>query len=182
MNAEGRRFVDEGEDYRNYTYAKFGRKINEQPGGVAWQIWDSKIIPLLREEEYADDVVRNIRGDTLEDLIDRLCEDGIRDRDALTETLSRYNEAVKEQQSRRSDLSFDPAVKDRLSTIGIVPPKTNWAQTIESPPFLAVKVACGITFTFYGLKIDANSAAVIGANEHPVPGVFCAGEMVSETR
>jgi tricarballylate dehydrogenase len=32
INAEGRRFVDEGADFRNYTYAKYGRVILSQPG------------------------------------------------------------------------------------------------------------------------------------------------------
>ena len=32
VNAEGRRFVDEGADYRNYTYAKYGRAVLERVG------------------------------------------------------------------------------------------------------------------------------------------------------
>ena len=32
INAAGRRFVDEGADFRNYTYAKYGRVVLEQPG------------------------------------------------------------------------------------------------------------------------------------------------------
>ena len=48
VNREGRRFVDEGADYRNYTYAKYGAEILKQPGGVAFQIFDAKTEPLLR--------------------------------------------------------------------------------------------------------------------------------------
>src|SRR5215204_6761587 len=33
VNAEGRRFVDEGADFRNFTYAKYGAEILRQPGG-----------------------------------------------------------------------------------------------------------------------------------------------------
>jgi tricarballylate dehydrogenase len=50
VNANGQRFVDEGADFRNYTYAKYGRVILEQPGNFAWQIFDQKVLHLLRDE------------------------------------------------------------------------------------------------------------------------------------
>ncbi|KAB2849028.1 MAG: FAD-dependent oxidoreductase, partial [Hyphomicrobiaceae bacterium] len=50
VNARGRRFVDEGADFRNYTYAKYGRVILEQPDQFAWQIFDRKVVHLLRDE------------------------------------------------------------------------------------------------------------------------------------
>ena len=42
-NARGERFVDEGADFRNYTYAKYGRAILAQPGQFAWQVFDAKV-------------------------------------------------------------------------------------------------------------------------------------------
>ena len=42
------RFVDEGADFRNYTYAKYGRVVLEQPEQFAWQVFDKKITPILR--------------------------------------------------------------------------------------------------------------------------------------
>ena len=42
LNARGARFVDEGADFRNYTYARFGRAILAQPGGYAFQLWDAR--------------------------------------------------------------------------------------------------------------------------------------------
>ncbi len=56
-------------------------------------------------------------------------------------------------------------------------PKSNWANTIDEPPFEAYAVTCGITFTFGGLKIDP-SARVIDAEGAPIPGLFAAGELV----
>ena len=50
VNGRGRRFVDEGADFRNYTYAKYGRAVLEQPGQFAWQIFDRKVAHLLRDE------------------------------------------------------------------------------------------------------------------------------------
>ena len=43
LNARGERFVDEGADFRNYTYAKYGRAILAQPGQFAWQVFDAKV-------------------------------------------------------------------------------------------------------------------------------------------
>ncbi|MBX3666598.1 MAG: FAD-dependent oxidoreductase, partial [Burkholderiales bacterium] len=36
VNANGERFVDEGADIRNYTYAKYGAVVLNQPGMFAW--------------------------------------------------------------------------------------------------------------------------------------------------
>jgi tricarballylate dehydrogenase len=50
INADGRRFVDEGADIRHYTYAKYGRALMTQPQQFAWQVFDAKVSPLLRPE------------------------------------------------------------------------------------------------------------------------------------
>ena len=50
INAKGERFVDEGENFRNYTYAQFGKAVLDQPGHFAWQIFDSKVDDLLYGE------------------------------------------------------------------------------------------------------------------------------------
>ena len=87
------------------------------------------------------------------------------------ETVRAYNDAV------MTEAPFDPTVKDGRGTRGIAPPKSNWANRIETPPFEAYAVTCGITFTFGGLAIDpcAKVQAVSGA---PIPGLFAAGELV----
>ena len=46
VNADGVRFCDEGADFRNYTYAKYGRLILEQPHQFAWQIFDQQTVHL----------------------------------------------------------------------------------------------------------------------------------------
>ncbi len=50
VNGDGKRFLDEGADIRNYTYAKYGRIILQQPVQFAWQIFDSSVTHLLRPE------------------------------------------------------------------------------------------------------------------------------------
>ncbi|MEL7303500.1 MAG: FAD-dependent tricarballylate dehydrogenase TcuA, partial [Pseudomonadota bacterium] len=71
VNANGERFLDEGADFRNYTYAKYGRVILEQPGSFAWQVFDQKTLHLLRDE-YRIRQVTKVTGDTLEDLAGKL--------------------------------------------------------------------------------------------------------------
>ena len=74
INVDGARFVDEGIDLRNYTYAKFGRAIHEQPEGVAFQVWDQRTISWLRDEEYRDERVQKTWGASLEELAQKLAE------------------------------------------------------------------------------------------------------------
>jgi tricarballylate dehydrogenase len=167
INANGERFVDEGADFRNYTYAKYGREILMQPGQFAWQVFDSKVIPMLRDE-YRIKQVTKARADTLDELANKLVDV---DAGKTLETIRTYNKAV------MSEVPFDPNVKDRRGTRGLSIPKSNWANTIDEPPFEAYAVTCGITFTFGGLKIDP-SARVIDAEGAPIPGLFAAGELV----
>jgi tricarballylate dehydrogenase len=167
VNVTGRRFVDEGADFRNYTYAKYGRVMLEQPAQTAWQVFDAKVLHLLREE-YRIRQVTKARADTIEELAQKL--EGI-DRQAFVAEIVAYNRAV------RQDIPFDPTVKDGRRTEGLVVPKSNWANTIDTPPFEAYQVTCGITFTFGGLRID-NAARVIDTDGEPIPGLYAAGELV----
>ncbi|KAF9651372.1 FAD/NAD-P-binding domain-containing protein [Thelephora ganbajun] len=180
VNADGHRFVDEGEDFRNYTYAKFGREILEQKGGYAFQIYDAKVTPWLRKEEYADDVVEKVVAQTIGELAEKLSRKGLENPNRFLETLQDFNEAVCSFTNLHPEKAWDPAVKDGLSTgSSLEIPKSNWAQTIEQPPFVAVKVATGVTFTFGGLSIDPNTAGVISSeNGAPIIGLFAAREIV----
>lgn len=183
LNADGRRFVDEGEDFRNYTYAKFGREILKQPGGYVWQIWDAQTTTWLRKEEYGDDVVRKVWADSLKELADALAEDGLNDKHQFLETIKAYNDAVGAFTKEHPDKKWDPAIKDGLSTQSsshyLSIPKSNWSLPLSRPPFLAVKVTCGITFTFGGLAIDPETANVLSDETgNPIKGLFCTGELV----
>ncbi|TFY81137.1 hypothetical protein EWM64_g2873 [Hericium alpestre] len=179
VNANGERFVDEGEDFRNFTYAKFGKAILRQPGSYAFQIWDSKMTSWLRKEEYGDGIVEKIWADSVEELADKLRAKGLQQPKAFVETVTSYNDAVQRHQESHPNLKWDPAVKDGVSTQDLPLPKSNWALTLQEPPFLAVKVACGITFTFGGVAIDPDTANVLSEKDgKPIQGLFCTGEMV----
>ena len=183
LNNRGERFVDEGVDMRNFTYAKFGRAIHGQPEGVAFQVWDQRAIPWLRDEEYRDAVVEKIWGETLEELAENCAKRGLEDPAGFVETIKEYNGAVEAAEKERpGSMKWDPAVKDGLSTqsskVKLALPKSNWALPVSQGPFMAVKVCCGITFTFGGLAIDPKSTAVISQSGKEVKGLFAVGEMV----
>jgi tricarballylate dehydrogenase len=167
INAEGRRFVDEGADFRNYTYAKYGRVILNQPLQFAWQIFDAKVKNQLRDE-YRIKQVTKVTANTLEELVKKL--DDVNAEAALKE-IKAYNAAV------RTDIPFNPNVKDGRRTEGLPVNKSNWANTLDTPPFEAYAVTCGITFSFGGLRINT-SAQVVDTDGKPIPGLYAAGELV----
>jgi tricarballylate dehydrogenase len=167
LNASGKRFVDEGADFRNYTYAKYGRVILAQPGQFAWQIFDQKVLHLLRDEYRIRQVTKRTAG-TLEELVGKL--DDV-DAAAALEELKHYNAAVQQQ------IAFNPNVKDGRATKGLTVNKSNWANTLDQPPFEAYAVTCGITFTFGGLRINTD-AQVMSTDGEPIPSLYAAGELV----
>ena len=168
VNATGRRFVDEGADFRNYTYAKYGRVILEQPGQFAWQIFDAKVLHLKRDE-YNIRQITKATANTLEELAPQL--DGVEPR-TPSWTRSRPTTPQSAPTSRST----------RTSRTGAGPKgsrfrKSNWANTVDEPPFEAYAVTCGITFTFGGLRIDTEGQ-VLDTESEPIPGLYAAGELV----
>ena len=67
VNLAGERFVDEGADYRNHTYAKYGREVMKQPQRTAVQIFDAKTIGMVRDE-YRIRQVTKAEANTIEEL------------------------------------------------------------------------------------------------------------------
>ena len=165
VNHEGKRFVDEGADFRNYTYAKYGKQILFQPERVAYQIFDQKTLHLLRDE-YRIEQVTKAEADTIEGLAEQLDVDPA----ALAKTVADYNGACVPG-------DYNPTVLDGVHTEGIEPAKSNWALPIDMPPYEAYAVTCGITFTFGGLRINRR-AQVMDTTDNPIPGLYAAGEIV----
>lgn len=168
INTEGRRFVDEGAEFYNYTYAKYGAEVLKQPGQAAWQVFDAKVKALLRPE-YGDKAVTKATASTLEELAAKM--EGI-NQQAFLKTVKEFNAAV------RADVAFNHAVKDGRCTVGIEPPKSNWANALDTPPYEAYAVTCGVTFTFGGLRIVPDTGQVLDVTLSPIDGLYAAGEMV----
>lgn len=165
VNANGERFLDEGADFRNYTYAEYGRRILGQPRRAAFQIFDAKALPLLREE-YRIREATKAEASTIEELAKKLEIDV----SGLVRTVREFNAAV--QPGR-----FDPTILDGKCTRGIKPPKSNWALPLDAPPFVGYAVTTGITFTFGGLRVTPGGA-VVDTEGQEIPGLFAAGELV----
>lgn len=165
VNLRGERFVDEGADFRNYTYARYGREILRQPQRAAFQIFDQKVVALLREE-YRIREVTKAEAPTIEELARKLeiAPEG------LARTVREFNAAVQPGE-------FNPAILDGKCTRGITPPKSNWALPLDAPPFVGYAVTCGITFTFGGLRVNTR-AEVLDTEDRPIPGLYAAGELV----
>ncbi|MEV4351108.1 FAD-dependent tricarballylate dehydrogenase TcuA [Actinoplanes sp. NPDC049596] len=164
VNAEGRRFLDEGADFRNYTYARYGGEILRQPGGIAYQIFDASIRPMLRTEEYDAPGASVVTADSVFALAELLKAP------ELPTTVDAFNAGIDES------VPFDPSVKDGRAA-RTTPPKSNWALPIRTPPFYAFPVTCGITFTFGGLRADT-SGRVLRPDGSAIPGLFVCGEML----
>ena len=167
VNADGRRFLDEGADFRSFTYAKYGHLVLDQPGQYAWQIYDSKVTHLLLDE-YRTRQVTKVTANTLEELADKM-EDV--NKPQFLKTVRDFNAAV------TTDVPFDPNIKDGRAAPGLEVPRSNWANPIDRPPFEAYAITCGITFTFGGVRINTGGQ-VIDTNHEVIPGLYAAGEMV----
>ncbi len=168
INADGKRFVDEGIEFYNYTYAKYGAEVLKQPDQFAYQVFDAKGAALLRPE-YGDKNVTRMVANTLEELAAKL--DGVNP-DGFLKTVREYNASIK------TDVPFDHSNKDGRCTVGIEPAKSNWAIVLDTPPFEAYAVTCGITFTFGGLRTDAETGQVVDVNFNKIQGLYTAGEML----
>ena len=167
VNAEGKRFLDEGKNFRNYTYAQYGRKVLEQSGNFAWQIFDSKVFDLLYEEYRFHDA-HFVEGVTLDELISKL--EGV-DKNQVKKTIEQYNNSID------INIEFDPTILDGKSTKDLEISKSNWAQKIDKGPFKAFPVTGGITFTYGGLKVSKNGSVINNQNK-PIKGLFACGELI----
>jgi tricarballylate dehydrogenase len=165
VNLNGERFVDEGADYRNHTYAKYGREVMKQPQRTAVQIFDQKTVGMIRDE-YRIRQVTKAAANTLEELAKALDINP----EGLVRTVREFNAAC-----RPGD--YNPAILDGKRTEGITPPKSNWALPIDEPPYTGFVVTCGITFTFGGLRINTQGE-VQDVTDRTIPGLYAAGELV----
>jgi tricarballylate dehydrogenase len=163
VNQDARRFIDEGMDFKSYSYTVMGPAILRQPGGIVYQIFDQQTVERL-ETRYSSGS-RPVIAETIAELASKL---GLPP-EALVRTVTAYNAAVQ-------DGSFNPAIKDGKRTQGIAPAKTNWALRLDAPPFVAYSVCCGITFT-YGGVLTTPAAEVLHRDGTPIPGLYAAGEI-----
>lgn len=162
VNRDGARFYDEGEDVWPKRYAIWGRLVADQPDQVAYAIIDAKSLDL-----FMPSVFPPIKADTLEELATKL---GLPVKRTCA-TIAAFNAAC-------GDVSaFRPTELDGVTTTGLMPPKTNWARPITTPPFYGYSLRPGVTFTYLGLKVDARAQCSLG--NQPVTNLWAAGETMA---
>lgn len=164
VNSLGQRFFDEGEAHHSYTYAKTGWAVLGQPGGGAHQIYDQKTVALLHDRY---ETATPIEANSIEELAGKI---GI-EPNILSHTVQEFNAAA------RKDVQFDATKLDGKCTEGIMPKKSNWAITIDKPPYVAYAITGGVTFTFGGLQIN-ESAQVLNTGGNPIRGLYASGDIV----
>jgi tricarballylate dehydrogenase len=162
VNRDALRFYDEGEDLWPKRYAMWGRLIMDQPGQIAYSIFDHKAAG-----QFMTTLYKPFQADTVPALAEQL---GL-NQAALSRTVSEYNATVQPG-------SFDPQVLDDCGTVGLSPPKSHWALRIDTPPYFAYPLRTGITFTYMGLRIDAGGRVMTAAGS-VFENVFAAGEIMA---
>ena len=162
VNRHGDRFYDEGEDAWPKRYAIWGRLIAAQPDQIAFSIVDAKAADAFMPSMFPPKAAGSIRE--LAAILDLPA-------DRLEATVAAFNQAVRPG-------SFNHAVLDNCRTEGLTPPKSHWAQHLDTPPFWGYPLRPGITFTYLGLKVD-DTARVMMAGGVPSPNVYAAGEIMA---
>ncbi len=162
VNRDGKRFYDEGQDMWPKRYAIWGRLVAQCPEQVAYCVFDRKCINL-----FMPSVFPVFKADSLGELAAQLTLDPGR----LAATVAEYNRAVVPGE-------FNHRILDNCTTQGLNPPKSHWAQPIDSPPFYAYPLRPGITFTYLGIKVDEHARAMT-TEGHTMANLFAAGEIMS---
>jgi tricarballylate dehydrogenase len=109
-----------------------------------------------------------VTGGTLEEFAKKL--EGV-NAEQFLKTIAEYNAAV------TKNVPFNPNIKDGRRTVGLAIDKSNWANTIDTPPFEGYAVTCGISFTFGGVRINTDGE-VLNTDYQPIRGLYAAGELV----
>jgi succinate dehydrogenase/fumarate reductase flavoprotein subunit len=165
VNERGERFFDESRSMADET-APF--EIVRQPGGRAWLVMDRRIHddePLpdrsraRAREAFANAAAAgapNVRADTLEGLADGLASMGV-NRVGFLDTIETFTRAAS------------------AGTAALLPvPRRRAAFGLVEPPFRALAVRSGITFTLGGIDVDSD-LRVLNQSGTPIPGLFAAG-------
>jgi tricarballylate dehydrogenase len=163
VNKNAQRFYDEGEDFWPKRYAIWGRLVAGQPDQIGYSIVDAKVMGKFMPPVYPP-----VRAKTLRELAQKLEIDP----DALEKTVAEFNAAI------RPGGTFDHTIQDDCATIELTPPKTHWAQKIDTAPYFGYPLRPGITFTYLGVTVDDKSRMIL-QDDKPCKNIFAAGEIMA---
>jgi tricarballylate dehydrogenase len=162
VNQNAHRFYDEGEDFWPKRYAIWGRLIAQQPGQIAYAIVDHKVA-----NNFMPSLFPAYQALSITELANQLHLPAA----VLNATIEQYNKSVVPG-------SYDPEILDGCHTESLQPNKTNWALTLDTPPYYAYPLRPGITFTYLGLQVDED-ARVHMANGKICSNLYAAGEIMA---
>jgi tricarballylate dehydrogenase len=162
VNRHAVRFYDEGEDFWPKRYAIWGRLVARQPEQIAYSIIDAKSMGL-----FIPPVFPPIQARSIAELAKALELDA----PTLEATIADFNRAVRPG-------TFDHTILDDCRTADLVPPKTHWARTIDTPPYFAYPLRPGITFTYLGVNVNER-AQLLMQDGRPAANLFAAGEIMA---
>jgi len=165
VNARAARFFDEGQDSFDSSFERLAYEIWRNQDQHAFLIGDQTSLSV---QGFRDVVFSDVEPEVAETVGELATALGL-DPAALERTVAAYNAAC-------GASAFDPYRFDGKATVGLDPPKSNWAFPLERPPFFGYPLTCAITFTFGGIRTDA-SARVVTPNGTPIPGLYAAGEV-----
>jgi tricarballylate dehydrogenase len=165
VNRHARRFFDEGQDSFDSTFERLGYEIWANQQQRAYFIGEKAIFDWPHVADIMLTDLPPVEAETVEGLAQKLGLDPA----ALTATVAEYNAAIGPGET-------DRRIRDGKSTIGLDPPKSNWATPIENGPFIGYPLTCAITFTFGGIRSDER-ARVLTREGAPIPGLYAAGEV-----
>jgi tricarballylate dehydrogenase len=168
INVEGRRFTDEGEENAAESFEAVSKRIFAQPDHKAYLILDKSAISIPNFGKLVFSKVAPIEAQSLEELASMIKVP----RAELERTVLEYNAAIQPGE-------IDPKTMDGKHTLGLRPPKSNWAMPIEVPPFFCYPVEGTLQFTWGGIASDTK-ARVLATNGSPIQGLYVAGEMVGQ--
>lgn len=165
VNRAAQRFFDEGRDSFDATFEALGYEIWRNQQQAAFLIAEKSILDIPNVPAIILTDRPPVEARSLAELAARFGLDAA----ALDETIRGYNAAVRPGK-------FDPTIRDGKAAVGLSPPKSNWALPIAQPPFIGYPLTCAVTFTFGGLRTDAE-ARVVDRGGRPIPGLYAAGEV-----
>ena len=161
VNRHGKRYVDESKSYK-----LLGDAVLQQPGAIAYQIFDQGIMVNAADGVPPFDLLSAqqrglvFEGDTLPALAAKIGVDAAQ----LAATVTRYNGFV----ATGVDADFG---RDGLAT------HYGKLVTIERAPFYAYPSTSGVIATYCGLTVDADTR-VLNVFGEPIAGLYAAGELM----
>ena len=160
VDHNGRRFADEGTNLSKSHFAQWGARIATCPNQLAFLILDAKGLARAAPSPFPP-----IQADSIPALATRLELDPV----ALERTVRDFNAAI----PVAGGLSpFECA------TTGLDPPKSCVAAALVVPPFGCYPLRPGLTFTYYGVAVNADMR-IIADNGLPLGPLFAAGMIMA---